>query len=247
MSPLTQLSESEIESRFHVTGDRPVAFMLAGFAKECTPFSVRFRGGEDMFLTTLLAVLPEKMLLIFDCSGSTDTNRHVMLSDRNVFVGRPGGIPVQFSVGPVSELIYGGSKAFSVALPKFLVRLQRREFFRIETPRVKPLQFFCRLPEGSLLSVSAHNISVAGIGLTASHLPEGLSAGLVLPNCHFSLPEEKSEFFCDATMRHQTEQEARAGIRQWRIGIAFNSLSGADENRLQRYIARVERERHELS
>lgn len=75
-------------------------------------------------MTTLLAVLPEENQLIFACCGSSATNRNLLKSERNVLVGQLGGIHVQFSVGPVSELIYGGSKAFSVALPKYIVRLQ---------------------------------------------------------------------------------------------------------------------------
>ena len=34
MSQIAQLSEAEIEERFHITGTRPVAFMLAGLTKE---------------------------------------------------------------------------------------------------------------------------------------------------------------------------------------------------------------------
>ena len=247
MTQIAQLSEAEIEERFHITGTRPVAFMLAGFAKENDQFSVYFQAGQEMFLTTLLAVKPEKKLLIFDCSGSNESNRGLMKSERNVFIGHPGGIRVQFICGPVAELIYGGSKAFSVALPEYIVRLQRREFFRITTPRIKPLQFFGRLPNGTLLNLPVHDISVNGIGLVGGSVPEGLAAGLVLENCRFSLPEDALDLFFNATLCHLNELEARGGARVWRLGFQFNQLPLADENRIQRYIGRVERERHELS
>ena len=247
MSQIAQLSEAEIEERFHIAGARPVAFMLAGFAKENEQFSVMFQAGQEMFLTTLLAVKPEKGLFIFDCSGSAETNRKLLASEKNVFVGRPGDIRVQFTTGAVSELIYAGSKAFSVALPKFLVRLQRRDFFRIATPRAKPLQFFGRLPEGISLQLSLHDISVAGAGLTAASLPDGLASGQVLENCHFSLPGDDRDLFFDATLNHMSEHEARSGVRHWRLGLAFKKLPVNDENRIQRYIGRLERERHELA
>ena len=247
MTQLLQLSETQVDDRFRLTAARPIAFMLAGFARDNVPFSVLFQAGKEMFLTTLLAVQADKGLLIFDCSGSQDTNRLFMASERQVFVGRPGGIHVQFSCGTVSEMIYGGSKAFSVALPKTLVRLQRREFFRIETPLTRPLLFFGRLPDGHLLSLAVHDISVNGLSLSAPSLPPGLSQGLVLANCHFALAGEPNELFFAVAVRHQTELELRAGSRQWRIGLTFQNLSGNDENRIQRYIARVERERHELS
>lgn len=245
MSQIAQLSEAEIEDRFHIVGARPVAFLLAGFAREGDRFSVHF--GDEVFLTTLLAASPEKNQLIIDCSGSPEINRRFLASGRNVFVGRPGGIHVQFSSGPAVEMLFGGAQAFAVALPKYVVRLQRREFFRIETPRVRPLTFYGRLPGGALLNLPAHDISVAGLGLVGANLPDGLSPGLALPNSHFSLPEDDKDFFFSAKVRHLTEQPSRTGLRQWRLGLQFEDLAGQERNRIQRYIDRVERERRELA
>jgi len=244
MSQLAQLSEAEIEERFHITGERPVAFMLAGFVRDGDGFTVQSDG--DFFLTTLLAVQPERGVLIFDCSGSMESNRRLLQSQRNVFVARPGGIHVQFSTGPAHEVVYSGAKAFATGLPKYVVRLQRRESFRVQTPRVRPLQFFGRLPNGSLLNLQVHDISVTGIGLFGANLPDGLAVGMVLPNCHFSLPEDEHELFFSATLRHLSERESRAGIRQWHIGLQFNDLPTAAQNRIQRYIDKLERERREL-
>ncbi|MBS1144788.1 MAG: flagellar brake protein [Proteobacteria bacterium] len=246
MSQIAQLSEAEIEDRFHITGVRPVAFMLAGFARDAVPFSVSFRAGSEMLLTTLLDAQPEKGLLIFDCSGSNELNRHFLQSEHNVFVGRPGGIHVQFVTGRALEMLYGGRKAFSVALPKFLVRLQRRETFRIDAPVGRPLQFFGRLSDGRLLNVPVHDISVAGLGTTAMNPPEGLASGEHLANCHFALPDDKHELFFNATVCHLTPNVGRSGMQQWRVGLRFDDLPSAENNRIQRYIARVERERHEL-
>ncbi|MFZ2268726.1 MAG: flagellar brake protein [Azonexus sp.] len=245
MSQLAQLSEAEIEERFHITGRTAIQFMLAGFVRSRDAFSVQFGGAHDLFLSTMLAVEPER--LIFDCSGSPETNQLFLKSRRNVFVGRPGGIQVHFSTGAASEIDFEGGKAFAVELPKVLMRLQRRDNFRIETPRVRPLEFFARLPDGGLLSLPVHDISVCGIGLTATASPPGLAPGSLLANCHFSLPEETSDLFFSATLRHLSELEGRAGQRQWRLGLQFNDLPANDAKRIQRYIIRIEHERHELA
>jgi c-di-GMP-binding flagellar brake protein YcgR len=246
MSQIAQLSEAEIEERFHVTGTLPIAFLLVGFARTSDQFSVSFRGGEEMMLTTLLDAQPAGDRLIFDCSGSTEINQRFLQSERNVFSGRPGGIQVQFTTGRASEVAFDGGKAFAVALPKYVVRLQRRDTFRIETPRVRPLQFFGRLMDSQLLNFPAHDISVAGLGVTALTLPDGLAPGNRLGNCHFALSEDDRELFFSATICHVTPQVGRTGQQQWRIGLRFESLPAVEENRIQRYIARIERERHEL-
>ncbi len=245
MTQIALLSEAEIEERYHVTGARPVAFMLAGFVRDGESFTVQMAG--DFFPTKLLAVLPETGQLIFDCSGSPETNRRLLQSKDNVFVGRPGGIHVQFSTGAAVEVVHQRAAAFSTALPKFLVRLQRRESFRAQTPLTRPLQFFGRLPDGKLLNLATHDISVTGIGLSANELPEDLTIGMVLPNCHFSLPDEPQELFCSATICNLSERKSRSGGQQWHVGLCFNDLPPAAENRIQRYIDKLERERRERS
>lgn len=244
MTQLAALSEAEIERRFHITGRQPVSFMLAGFAREGDQFSVHF--GNDKFLTTLLAVDPEKHGMIFDCSGSSELNRHLLQNERLIFVGRPGGIHVQFATRRAWEVMFGGGKAFATHLPAFIVRLQRREFFRIETPRVQPLEFFGRLADGSLLKLPVHDISVAGLAILATDPPPPIEIGQEIGPCHLALPGDGQELFFSAIVRHLTASESRSGARKWRIGLQFGKLPSADEMRVQRYIARLERERHEL-
>lgn len=246
MSQIAQLSEAEIEERFFITGSRPVAFLLASFARDGDAFSVQCDTGA-VFLTTLLAARPESNLLVVDCSGSEEANRQFLRSERNVFIGRPAGIHVQFVTGQGAEMMHDGRRAFAVRLPSKVLRLQRRDAFRIETPRIRPLIFYGRLPEGGLLSLPAHDISVAGMGLTASALPDAVQPGLRLPTCHFSLPQDDNDLLFAGTVRHVTEQESRLGNRQWRVGLAFEDLPGTAEARIQRYITQIERERHELA
>ncbi|WP_412481065.1 flagellar brake protein [Azonexus sp. IMCC34839] len=241
-----QMTDAEIDERFRVSGAKPVAFLLAGYAKTREAFSVHFNHGEDMFLTTLLEVQADKGRLVFDCSGSAESNRRIVLSDKVTFGGHPGGVPVHFSTGKAAETTFEGGKAFAVALPEFIIRLQRREHFRIETPRVNPLVLFARAPNGVLLKLQVHDISVGGIGVDAPELPEGVDLGVTMPNCHFTLPGDPKDLFFSATVRNYHEYESRTGQRMVRIGLQFNDLSNGDENRIQRYIAKVERERHEL-
>lgn len=243
---LTQLSEAEIEGRFFVSGRQPVAFLLASMQKAGVHFSVQF--GQEIFLTSILAVSADDNRLIFDCSGSAQVNQHYLNFPRSVFMGRPDGIHVQFALGATRELVYAGAQAFASALPERVLRLQRRESFRIETPKVRPLAFFGRMADGSLLHQPVHDLSLGGLGLIAPiDLPCLPKPGERLLNCHCVLPSEERQVFFNANVRHVTNVEGRNGQRHWRIGLQFADLSASDEIILQRYIVQVERSRHELT
>ncbi len=246
MAQIAQLSEAEIEDRFHILGNTAVAYTLTGFVEHKESFSVQFAGNSEHFLTLLLAVRPDNGGLIIDCSGSAEVNRRFSESQRNVFLARPGGIHVQFSTGQAREVTFRGAQAFVVPLPKFIVRLQRRDVFRVVTPLANPLQYRVRHPAGRLLTLPVHDLSVAGVGLSASSV-EGLETGLALPRCSFALPDEKQAIGVDACVRHATPIELRAGVTQWRIGLQFADLRRADEKSIQRYVVQIEQKRHELS
>lgn len=247
MSQLAQLSEAEIEDRFHISSARAIQFMLADFISRREAFSVQFGATRESFQTILLAVQADRDRLVFDCSGSPEINQRFLQSDHNVFMARPGGIQVHFVAASAIGVDFEGASAFAVSLPKKLVRLQRREYFRIETPRVRPLELFARRADKVLFRCPLHDISVSGIGLTATSLPEGLAVGEVLQNCHLQLPEDANELFFAVTVRNIVELEARAGVRQFRIGLEFNQLPTREANRIQRYISRLEHERRELA
>lgn len=247
MTQLSQLSEAEIEERFYIVGQRPIQFLLAGFAEHGETFAVQFDNGQQHFLSPLLAAPTDSGQLLFDCSGSPELNRRFLQSAHNVFVGRPGGIHVQFSTGPALEVMYARALAFSVQLPKKIMRLQRREYFRIDTPRNRQPLFYVRLPDGTLLHAQPHDISCGGIGLNCPFPPADLGPGLPVGSCRLVLPEDGRDIFVQAAVRHITEQQARSGQTQWRIGLEFRDLEHIGQNRIQRYIARVEHERRELS
>jgi len=232
----------EAEERFHITGRRAIAFTLAGYVRDGEQFTVLF--GDKLFVTMLLDVDTDDDRLVFDFSGAETLNRALLRVDRCRLVGRPSGVHVHFDAGRVSEIEYEGRPAFAVPLPKIIVRLQRRESFRILTPLLNPLRFFVSRPGGKELDLPAFDISVTGIGLLAVAEPELLS-GEVLEHCRIRLPDELQEMHVAARVQHIISCESRAGERQWRIGAHFLNLSTAIENRLQRYIARLERERNE--
>lgn len=244
MNQIAQLSEGEIEERFHITGPRVVALTLAGYARDAVQFSVQF--GDEMFVTTLLAVLAERRLLVFECSGAASLNQRLLQAGQCTLSGRPDGVQVHFSGAPVSELRHEGRPAIAVPLPGFIVRLQRRDSFRIATPRANPLRFIGRTPEGAAVELPAFDISVTGIGLLAAAPPEQLLPGMVLERCRFRLPDDAQDVQVSARVQHITEKEVRNGVHQWRVGLHFLNPPASVENRLQRYIARLERERHEL-
>lgn len=205
--------------------------------------TVFFDEGQSLLLTTLLEVREEHLVL--DYGADEETNRKALAANKHYCVTQCEGVRVQFLLGAFSLIDYGQGFAFLAEFPRELLRLQRREYYRLATPIAPPVR--CLLPlsrnDGSLFHYEArvHDISIGGVCIEAP--PGGLlfDVGMTIPNCRLDLPEV-GRLETTLTVCNLREIETRLG-RQRRAGCAFNGLARADEARIQRYILTIERAR----
>jgi hypothetical protein len=140
-----------------------------------------------------------------------------------------------------------GLPAFSAELPGQVLRLQRREYYRLSTPLTKPVKFVARIrrADGSALIVEASLLDLSGGGICLMVTPqmaELLQRGDILTECKMTLPDE-GQLVASLYIRNKLEVATRGGSRYLRVGCQFLDLPGARMSMVQRYINRVERER----
>ncbi len=238
--------ETEEDDRYLLTGATTIAFALNELIHRGELVTVVFDHGAGMILTALLAVDAERETLIFDWGGSEQENLRLLASERNIFVAKPDGIKVQFVTGQAEETTFGDGKAFVTALPERVIRLQRRESFRIRTPVGRPL--VCRLwPEkGNPVDLPVRDLSVGGVGcmFQGAHAP--FEAGQVYPRCRIDLPEA-GEISCSAEVRHVTPLNPLSATPAAIIGLRFREITQPMQARIQRYTVTLERARREMS
>lgn len=105
-------------------------------------------GSQDFLATTLLDVNPEFEELVFDCGSDPVANGRLQRAESLEFVTALEQIRIQFSTHAAEPTIHERLPALRVRLPESIVRLQRREYFRVVTPVVKPLLASVPRPEG---------------------------------------------------------------------------------------------------
>ncbi len=237
------LSDDEIEDRYFLLGRMEILSVLNNLIHRREPVTVYSNGGRDVFLTTLLEARPEA--LIFDLSGDLDANRRLPGSAGCVFVSHLNGIRVQFAGTLPQRFSWGGSDAFWVPLPERVVRVQRRESYRILLPVAKPLMVtLCAEENGVLGEWPAHDISVGGLGFTVTGEPP-LEVGQEIARLTLAL-QKKQGIDCAAQVRHVTHLADRHDGSRYRVGVAFSELPSAMAVTIQRYITKIEHQRRGL-
>lgn len=224
-----------------------IAAVLRTLVERRALVGVYFNHGRSFLLTSLLRVDSENNEILLDSGREEETNHQALLAERLLLSATVDKVKVQFTVSKLAETQYAGLPAFRAALPETLLRLQRREYFRLTTPLTKPVRFVAtfRRKDGSALLIEASllDISGGGVGLMATPgLAALLERGSVITDCKMALPDE-GLLVANLCVRNKQEVTTRAGAHYVRVGCQFIALPGTRMSMVQRYITRVERER----
>lgn len=202
--------------------------------------------GKSFILSRILAVDSKQDLLIFDMGSNPDMNRLLLKSDRHVFVCTPEGVKTQFAVGRVREINYEGRAALATAIPIELIKLQRREYFRIQTPIASPIS--CHMHDfdgGKGLILPVYDISLGGVSLILPDDIPGVGVGMSSHDCSLDL-KQSGTIPVEIEVRNKIAVRQKNGVSHTRVGCEFRHLSAKAENNIQRYISQLERERRAL-
>lgn len=237
---LPSLSDDEIEDRYFLRGRMEILSLLHELILRREPVTVYFNGGRDFFQTTLLEARADA--LVFDLSGDPEINKRLPVSPTCIFVSNINGIRVQYACGQAERFSWGGSDAFWVPPPDRIVRVQRRESYRILLPVAKPLMVKLFSENNSVLGEwPAHDLSVGGLGFSTIGEPP-LEADQQIARLRLPLQGQVA-IQCAVQVRHVTPMgERQDGIR-FRVGVSFIDLPPATGVAIQRFITKIEHQR----
>jgi flagellar brake protein len=238
-----ELTANPENTRFLVHNKLEIVRILRGLAQRNEMVSAFFNGGKDLLLTTVLAADSEKNEVLLDCGSNETLNKRIVEADKIIFVTSLDNVKVQFVSHRTDSARFDGREAFRIALPEQVLRLQRREYYRLTTPISSPLKCQVPLPNGGTVEVPLSDIGAGGIGVIIGTPPGAtLESGEVFPGCRINLP---GVGVLEATIRIQSTFEVtlKNGSKILRSGCQFVDLRPAMQSLIQRYIIKLERER----
>jgi c-di-GMP-binding flagellar brake protein YcgR len=237
---IAPLSE-DADDKHRISSSNEIRFVLHSIAEKGNRVALYYDNENEFILTTILAV--DNPGLWLEQSPNASDNRRVAGSDKLVFVSSNLQIKVQFTASQAASVEYQGRPAFYLSLPDSLYRLQRREYYRLMTPVIRPLR--CIIdgqPAAGKTSLEfiIMDISCGGVGLSCMEPDTELIPGSSYPDCRIELPGL-------GTIRGAIEVKnlvlltTRSGTRFKRAGCEFRNLDGASAILLQRYVTNMQR------
>lgn len=242
-----ELEQDDVYSRYMLSAPLDILFILRSMLKRGCMATVYFNQGQSFFLTSLLAIGKDDKSVVLDVSTDQAINREALQAPRLIVTANLDNVKIQFALAGVRETKFEGHSAFVAATPEKLLRLQRREYFRLATPLSNPVRCQVSVTDegGSAqsLNLTVLDISGGGLSLMASAETAALfQTGTMLANSRLQIPDE-SVIVTDLCVRSAFRIMSRGGQEHFRIGCEYIDLPGARLNAIQRYITRIERVR----
>jgi flagellar brake protein len=207
--------------------------------------TVEFAGRQ--IVTQLLDVDSRNARFIFDASSLAADNRVLPAARTLIFRSLPGGIRTEFTTLNANPVMFDGRTAFETSFPTLLYYVQRREFFRVQTPVLDPYVASGPYADGGSFRLELQDLSLGGIALkSADERFSSLETGTVLRDVTLQLG-------AFGTLRLDLEIVAPRrlsmpnGERRFVVGCKFVATPGPAERTLQRVVTQLETKRQALA
>lgn len=236
-----ELITTEDRGRYLVSHPAEIERILREVMDDKNIVALYGENGKQFLLSTLVSIEAEKGYLLFEQGVDEAMNTLLLGSKECTFASTHDQVHVQFSSVRIESARLGDEAVFRVPMPRELLRLQRREYYRLVTSVVKPVKCLINTGAGLMESVVV-DISIGGVGILAYPDDGRLKAGETYHGCRITLPGT-GEFAVGLSVCTTFEITLKNGRLTHRAGCQFIDLPPSVETAIQRYIIQVDRER----
>jgi c-di-GMP-binding flagellar brake protein YcgR len=230
------------DSEFLIHSKHEIQHILQTINERRSRAALYYNEGNSFVLTMLLGVSNEGIWI--DPPSNSLDNRNILNSNRIIFVSSHNQAKVQFVAAEAHAVIYNGSDGIFISLPKKLLRLQRRDYYRLATWPRNPLMCVIKpIPAQAHITheITIMDISIGGIALVCQETSLELTPGTTYSNCEIDLPGV-GVLTATVQVKNTFEVTSRTGEKLHRAGCVFVNPDNVATNFLQRYVAYQQRE-----
>lgn len=245
--PVFEIASPREHAQFFLSSRREVLFYLGLMVRQRCIATLYVDDGRKFFLSSIIAIDEAQNQLVLDPAQDAQINELACTAREITLVANLDRVKMQIRLSSLKMQAYQGQNALFTAIPERILRLQRREFFRLEPPLTAPIrcQLATTLDNGSTKTFDLVLADISGGGVSLIGEPEmapHFGRDTVFRDCRLEIPDE-GVILVNLRVRKVIEMSPRNGEHCLRIGCEFVNLPGMRLSFIERYIARIERER----
>ncbi len=240
---LANVTGEDDESKCLIHSKAEIVFLLRSIMKHNALITAYFNKGNEFILTSIVGFDDTRENLLLDLGPDQELNRRLVQSKQILLTTTHEQVKVKFSAPQATLVNFKGHAAFLIPIPQKVVRMQRREYYRIGTGIVNPLKARITLPingVATMAEVTVLDISCGGVALIDQHHTIDLEPGNAFEDCRIALPEMDT-IKTGLQVCNTYEVTLRNGLACKRSGCRFVGITESDRGLIQRYITKLER------
>jgi c-di-GMP-binding flagellar brake protein YcgR len=218
---------------------REIAALLRRLADRHELVRMIFADGEEALATAVLEVGDD--YVIIDTARDPAQIERILASDSISFDTALEKIRIAFFAKQATACMHDARPALRIALPDTMVRLQRREHYRVLSPRCSIQISHDAGPPP--VSFAVQNVSAGGLALMDDDQLLDATQGAEYNNCGLQLPGAQN-IIVNLCVMNYCELTLYNGRIARRLGCAFINPSAATLALVQRYVSKLERDQN---
>ena len=237
-----QRLNSDLYARFLIESKAEILGLLRALREERSQIVLHF--SDNRYIASrVLEVWQQKDRVAFDFGPDAAANEALLAAGHAVAETCLRQVSIQFELNGLRRIELSDGPALETAVPDCMLRLQRREAFRVPTPTLRPITLFVPAQDHCPRDVHMRviDISSGGIGTVCDTSVFEPQSGTVLDNCQLALPEV-GLVIADIEIRHVDITTDALNRTQAQCGMRFLTLSPQMSAFVQRFVMKLERE-----
>jgi c-di-GMP-binding flagellar brake protein YcgR len=245
---MQSITNAELENwhDYEVESSREIIALLRQISEKNQLIRMLVHGEADVCVTSILEVDPDHNTMVLDRSVNREQNARIVAAGSVSCETSLDKIRILFAVEGLRETAYEDGTALRADIPATLIRLQRREYYRMATPVTNPVRALVPMPPelgGGTQAFPLADISCGGIAILDNKLQLDNTIGQTFANCRLELPEI-GPVTTALQVRNSLDLTLLNNKTNRRLGCQFVDISRGNMAAVQRYITKLERERN---
>jgi flagellar brake protein len=239
-----RLESVDNDEKYRIFSEKGIASILRSMKHHNTLATGYFDDSDDFMLTTVIHVDAEEGEMVLDYGTDEASNQQALKTGTLSVVAFLDQVKIQFVCHGIEKIQFDERDAFLAQIPETLLRIQKREFYRIETPALSPVKCIIPLTEGDkpeTAEVVLEDISCGGIAVIDPRASIDFEVGTRYRNCLIELPEVGTAKV-DLRVKHVSES-SRGSNKVQRARCEYIDTLDSMLSLIQRYISKLEQKR----
>lgn len=238
-----EIQQPDAHAQYILRDAREIAYVLRQLGARRAVVTAWYGRAGDFLTTGVIDVAADNRSLILDLGRDEAAIAGALAAGRLLCATQLDKVKIQFPLEHLERCTHEAFPALRTPLPDILLRLQRREYYRLSAPSLDSLACQIPLRDGRKIHARILDISGGGLAIVAPPGGEDLQVGTIFENCRLELPDSPP-LTVSLQVRNMFRMSTRGSSEVLRAGCQLVHLRAAEANLIQRYILRTERERN---